>query len=168
VAEPQQRKTRPTPGPIAATPRFHWLRLRATAHATEDPDRVAAAIRRVGGGDGLIVATTAFESHHGATMHLLEARIERSRDAADVLRQLLGTADLAALEAQADGRVDDDGVFWLRVDKQAAAAGDVRVAHVEDAIGVQARIEVHPTSHANVVAAWRDWFAALAAGARSR
>jgi len=137
--------------------RVHWLRLRATAHATEDPAKVRGALRFASGldEDAFAAACTeqAVESHHGGSLVLLEATLRRARDVRACLDHLLDPAARQRLAPQADARTDEEGVFWFRLDKQAAAQGRVATTQGEDAIQACLKPEVHPASRARVVAA---------------
>ena len=58
---------------MAAAPlRFHWARLRATCHATEDPERVIQAMANVVGTPAPEFAPSVtrneMEAHHGGTI----------------------------------------------------------------------------------------------------
>lgn len=137
----------------AGPARFHWLRLRATAHPTEDVEWVAEALRTLAGDAALPVEVAPVESHHGGTLHLLQAQLTRNAD----IRRVLDACGVAAAGLDPETRVDEDGVLWLRADKQAAADGHIRLADVEDAIRILVRLEVHPARREVVVAAWRAW-----------
>lgn len=139
--------------------RFHWVRLRASCHATEDPERVAQAIAFVAGADvaGLAMERTELLSHYGGLVTLLEARIEKSRGARDVLGRLAGLPGARdALAASVDARVDDDGVFYARADKQAAYEGRLELTQGEDCVQVRWRAETYPATREAAVAAMKE------------
>ena len=142
---------------MAGPQRFHWLRLRATAHATEDVERVVAAVRAVAGDVELVVEETAVDGHHGGSIVLLEAAIGRNRPIRDTLARLVTAAP--SVRGQLGARVDDEGVLYLRFDKQAAFEDNaLRLVDHADAVQVRARIEVHPVRKDLALAAWEDWF----------
>lgn len=124
---------------------------------------MVGALRAVAGDADLAVDVTAVESHHGAQMHLLAAEVTRNGDVRRILEALLASAPAPAarLSASLPQRIDEDGVFWLRADKQAAAQEEVRMADVEDAVRVLVKMEVHPARHEAVVSAWRAWLDSL-------
>ena len=140
--------------------RWHWLRLRATAHPTEDVERVRAAVQRLAGLDdeAFAAATEAsvMESHHGASITLVETTLHRARDIRAALERLV--PERGRLADEVDARTDDDGVFYLRFDKQAASAGAVVPTRGEDAIQVRMKPEVHPAGRDRAVAALRAFF----------
>lgn len=144
--------------------RYHWLRLRATAHPTEDLDRVVSAVQHLSGldDDSFADATevTPIESHHGGTVHLVECTIKRQRPIRDCLAALVPEAGDLLNEVAA--RTDHNGTFHVRFDKQAAYQGQTVRKQVEDAVIVQVRPEVHPASQEAAVAAIEAWLHGLA------
>jgi RNA-binding protein len=141
-------------------PRYHWIRLRSVAHATEDVERVRAAVQFVSGLDakefGESCKTTGLESHHGGDLQVVECLVDRSRAVRDLLQRLMdlpGGRDglLATLEA----RTDDDGVFYARVDKQKAFQGALELTSGEDCVQVRLRMETYPADRESAVAAVR-------------
>lgn len=144
--------------------RCHWLRLRATAHPTEDLDRVVSAVQFLSGldDDTFTAATevTPIESHHGGDVHLIECTIKRQREIRACLASLIPAA--GDLPGEVEARTDHNGTFHVRFDKQAAFEGQVVRRQVEDAVIVQVRPEVHPASHEAAVAAVTAWLDGLA------
>jgi RNA binding exosome subunit len=140
--------------------RYHWLRLRATCHPTEDLAKVVAALRFVAGVPDLAIEETAMETHHGGTVHVVEAVLPRSRAIRDALQRLLdlpGARDdlVATLEA----RTDDEGVFYLRLDKQEAFHGRLVLTRGEDAVQVRLRLETYPAGREAALVALGDLLA---------
>ncbi|MEK6985303.1 MAG: RNA-binding domain-containing protein [Candidatus Thermoplasmatota archaeon] len=150
------------PAPTAEAPlRYHWLRLRAVAHPTEAVEKVAAAVRFVAGVDAA-PQETILETHHGLPQHVLEVALERSRDVRDLLGRLLalpGARD--KLRAELEARVDDDGLFFVRFDKQEAYAGRLVVTSSEDCVQIRLKTESYPSGRA---AAIRDLTRLLESG----
>src|SRR5690242_16977414 len=102
--------------------RYHWLRLRASCHPTEAPERVLDALRLASGLQGGEFAAAlqdrALETHHGLPLHIYEVTVDRSRAIRDVLERVLALPGARErLAATVAARVDDDGVFYLRLDK---------------------------------------------------
>jgi RNA-binding protein len=127
--------------------RYHWIRLRATAHPTEDLGKVEMAVRNAAGVPDLSVKAEPMETHHGGTVHVVEGVLDKSRAVRDALGRVLalpGVRDdlLATLEA----RTDDDGVFYLRVDKQEAFAGRLQLTRGEDAVQLRLKMEHYPAT----------------------
>lgn len=129
--------------------RYHWIRLRSSCHPTEDLAKVLAAVRFVAGQDEAAFKPqlTALESHHGGTVQLVEAVLDKSRAVRDLLGRLLalpGARD--DFRASLDARVDDDGVFYARVDKQDAFAGRLTLTRGEDCVQLRLKLEHYPAT----------------------
>ncbi len=140
---------------------FHWVEARAFCHATEDEEKVLAAIRTVlPEGD---VQRDALEGHHGNPLVALAVRIDTAARMKDAWRRIvtgLGTEEaLASLE----DRMDDDGVYHLRLDKQAAFLG--RIARPEspanDVIDLRAKVAAFPQKREIAVKVAREFLEAL-------
>jgi RNA binding exosome subunit len=138
--------------------RFHWLKLRATCHATEEPERVRHAMQFLSGLDlqafeGVTEATR-IDSHHGGEVWSFETTLSRAGDIRRALAPL--RAATPGLAGELEARTDDDGVLYLRFDKQEAVLGRVLATRGE---GVQVRLkpEVHPAGRERVVAALAAW-----------
>lgn len=140
--------------------RFHWLRLRATAHATEDADRVSETLRFLTGLEPepfqAVATRTVLEGHFG-DVTWVEADLTRSRDVRTCLDHLLPTVDLELLRKELERRVDDEGVLYLRFQKQQAALGRVVPTTGEDAVQVRLRVEVHPAGRERALAAFEGF-----------
>lgn len=134
--------------------RTHWLRLRATALPTEDPERVAAAMVHLAAVEATPVGT-ALDAHHGGQVVMLDLGLTRQQDVRACLGRL--GAVRPALRGDLDDRVDEDGVLYLRFDKQAAAHGLVRLAGGADTIQVRVKPQVHPFSRDGALAVLRAW-----------
>jgi RNA-binding protein len=141
-----------------ARPTYHWLRLRAVAHPTEDAARVEEALRFVSGLEPeafrAALSTTRMDSHHGLPLIVMEAVLERSRALRDVLGRILALPGATQrLSDTLESRVDDDGILYLRVEKQAAAQGLLVLTEGEDALQVRLKVEAYPANRAAALAA---------------
>lgn len=139
---------------------YHWLRLRAMAHPTEDPAKVQQALRFVSGLDekdfAAALRPTPMETHHGLTLTVYEVVVDHSRALRDVLARILALPGaLARLAATLDARVDDDGILYMRVEKQAAFAGELRLGEGEDAVQMRLKVEAYPAGRKAALAVLR-------------
>lgn len=131
--------------------RYHWIRLRASCHPTEDLAKVEAAVRFVAGQDESTFRAelTPIESHHGGTVQLVEATLDKSRAVRDLLQRILDLPGAReALKASLDSRTDDDGVFYVRVEKQDALAGCLVLTRGDDCIQLRLKLEHYPATRA--------------------
>jgi len=121
---------------------FHWFELRAFCHATEDEEKVVAALRAVL--PNAEAQRETLEGHFGNPLVALTVRTEAAADIKEAWRRIvdaLGRDDvLAGLEA----RIDDDAVYHLRIDKQSAYQGVIEKAGSGDAIDLRAKVEAYP------------------------
>lgn len=146
---------------MTAPTRYHWLRLRAIAHPTEDPAKVEAALRLAAGVPDLAIASEAMETHHGGTVRVLQAVLDRARPVRDALARVLalpGARD--ELAATLDARTDDDGVLYLRLDKQEAAQGRLALTRGEDAVQLRLKVETYPATREAALATLQAMLAA--------
>lgn len=127
--------------------RYHWIRLRASCHPTEDLAKVTQAVAFVAGQPDLQPQVTALDSHHGGTVQLVEAVLDKSRAIRDLLGRVLDLPGARAdLTASLEARTDDDGVFYLRVDKQDAHAGKLTLTRGEDCVQLRLKLEHYPAT----------------------
>lgn len=142
-------------GPRVGDRPFIQVELRAFAHATEDLRRVEDALAFAAGFDrvdetdakGFASALTKMPSQGHfrnpiMIMNLLLGRAALVRRFWD--RLLAQPAVRRSLASQAADRLDDDLVFWFRLDKQAAARGALRLAEGEDVLLVRAKLATYP------------------------
>lgn len=158
VSQPVESQPRHRPA-VAEKPqplRYHWIRLRATCHPTEDLAKVSQAVAFVAGADPATFRpeVTALDSHHGGTVQLVEHAVDKSRAVRDLLQRLLdlpGARDDFARSL--DARVDDDGVFYARTDKQDAYAGKLTLTRGEDCVQLRLKLEHYPATREAAVEA---------------
>ena len=119
---------------------FHWVEARAFCHATEDEEKVVAAIRTLlPEGE---VRREKFEGHFGNPLVSLAVRADSAAAMKGFWRRIaaLGKEELAR---ELESRIDEDTVFHLRVDKQEAYLG--RIARpAGDVIDVRAKVAAYP------------------------
>jgi RNA-binding protein len=95
---------------------------------------------------------TRLESQHGADFYLLEVELKRSPEIRALLGHVLSDEMRMRLLAELDMRVDEEGIFYLRLDKQEALAGRLVLG---DADGIQLRLRpvVHPATREGALSA---------------
>jgi RNA binding exosome subunit len=142
---------------------FSHMHARALSHATERLDRVEQAMRTVVG--DIDIQRTHTTGHHGNEIVVLEARSMDAAAIEDLFRRL-PQDDLAELRRTSDARIDPSCVFHMRVDKQEAYAGDVRLAETDDAIALRLKVRSYPAKE-EVAKRLVAEFLADAAGAAS-
>ncbi len=141
---------------------FHYVEVRAFAYPTEDDDVVAGAVRRFLPEDVDLEGVVS-ESHHGAPILVLSARVENAHEIRAVLDVL---ADLPAPERETvlgelDERIDEDCNLYVSLSKQAAAGGDVALG---DGITLRAKVEAYPAKQPAAVENAREAMTGFWAG----
>ncbi len=126
-----------------------YIDLRVFAHATEDPERVLAAVRNVlpsESVDSLVFKRSSLTGHHGNPIVLFEARVKERRSVQTVFAKLCSGLGLMDKQALADEitRHLDRGNLYLRLDKQSAFLGELRLGSV-DLVHVRVHFKRHGT-----------------------
>jgi len=121
---------------------LHYVELRAFCNATEDEDRVEAALRTFLPEDADLQAARS-EGHFGDPITIFSTRLERADEIRTVLDRIaeLPEDDYAQVVDELDERVDEDCNLFLTLDKQAAYGGDVRLG---DGITLRGKVEAYP------------------------
>jgi RNA binding exosome subunit len=137
---------------------FHYVDLRAFSYATEDVKRVEQALRSLLPED-VELDRVENAGHHGDRIVVLSARVERADEMRHVLDRLAELDDLDRVLDELDERVDDNCALFLRVDKQAAFRGEVRLG---PGITVRTKVEAYPAKKEKAVANARETLSRLA------
>ena len=120
---------------------FHYVHLRAFAHETEDPARVAAALRTAAQ-DEVPVEETRAEGSHGNRILILDAEVKSAPAAKRIFGALLrdDPHGFDEMERTLRDRVDENLNVHFRLDKQEAYLGRVVLSRGEDAITVRGKV----------------------------
>jgi hypothetical protein len=136
---------------------FHYVDLRAFAYATEDERRVEQALRTFLPEEFELERATS-AGYHGDRIVVLSARVENADDVRYVLGRLAELPDVETVVEQLDERVDENCSLFVRLDKQAAFRGDVRLG---EGITLRAKVEAYPAKRETAVENARDTFVEL-------
>lgn len=131
---------------------FHYIDLRTFCYATEDEKRVKEALRHFLPEEFEINRVTN-TGHHGDRIVVLSARVENADGMRVVLDRLAALDSIDRVLEELDDRVDDNCSFFLRLDKQAAFNGLVRLG---EGITLRAKVEAYPAKHEKAVANARE------------
>ena len=132
---------------------FHWVRVQVFCYATERQELLEETLAELLGTDEFTEDVS--EGEHGDTMLILEARLTKQSEYNALFRKLV--SDIReCIKADVENRVDEDCVFYMRLDKQKAVRGEYEVAHHGDVISITGKIQSHPArkdvAEANIVA----------------
>ncbi len=133
---------------------FKSLHARAFCHATEHLDRVKKAMLNVLGEIELRVSKT--EGHHGNPIVIVEATIAEPQGIDEFFGRIRD-ADIEAIAGSLERRIDDGCNLFLKLDKQEAFAGSLRLGSGDDVISVRVRVRAYPARREAAEAAVRDF-----------
>lgn len=125
---------------------LHRITFRAFIAATEAEERVYKALSIFVPLDS--INATAAKGHFGNDIKILEATLKKKDGLIffRILREQLPREDLLRLRREISSRVDESSHLHLRLDKQAAYKGLVRLTDSKDAIDVTASIATYPAN----------------------
>lgn len=118
--------------------------FRAFVAATEDEGRVREALSIFVPLDRISSSTA--EGHFGNEIKILEASLKKKEGQAffQILREQLSTDDQLRLRREMPERLEGDSHFHLRLDKQAAYKGLLRLTDSKDALDICALVKTYP------------------------
>ena len=100
-------------------------------HATEDPGKVAQAIRSLSLGEMPMGSTVnRAKGHHGNEIVTMIFTIRNAKNVEDFLRDIwssLSELDRTEIYSSLTSRIDGTGTLFLRIDKQEALMGRIRL-----------------------------------------
>jgi RNA binding exosome subunit len=117
------------------------LDLRTFCHATEVEESVRKAISFASGCQDIDVERS--EGYHGNRILIMSCTLSRKADIRSFFRRL-SREDLAMLLDSLDQRMDEDGQFFFRLDKQKAFLEELSVFNGDDCIHARAKVESYP------------------------
>ena len=120
---------------------FHWVRVKAICYATEDEDLICDTVAGLAGTEDLEIDIS--EGLHNNPLTVVDANLSKNKEYLTLFTNL-GKDILAQLLEDLDSRVDDDCVFYMRLDKQKAVCGEYEISHGGDVISITAKIMAHP------------------------
>jgi RNA binding exosome subunit len=136
------------------------------AHATEDVSRVRQALDFFLSGAGILegnklIEELSVEGHYGNPITILSVQLKKKTNClgfARFVKERLSKEDAALLREEMPERLDDDQVFHLRFDKQAAYLQQVKLTHSSDAIVTKVKIETYPKNREKAGAVVEELF----------
>jgi RNA binding exosome subunit len=135
------------------------VHFRVFCHATEDEAKVAQALKFASGADEATREVT--EGYHGNPIIILEVFIKEKRRAKEFFSKLSADA-LEEIIASLDKRMDDDCNLYLRLDKQEAYLGIMKLTSSDDAIAIRAKVESYPKKRETAMKSATEFLESLA------
>lgn len=133
---------------------FHWVRVKAICYATENEDLICDTVSELAGTEDLEIDIS--EGLHNNPLTVVDANLSKNKEYATLFTNL-GNDILAQLLDDLDSRVDDDCVFYMRLDKQKAVCGEYEISHGGDVISITAKIMAHPAKKEVALGIIRDY-----------
>jgi hypothetical protein len=143
---------------------FHWVRVQTFCYATERQDLIEDTLKELLGDIEFEEEIT--ESEHGNTMMILETRITKQREFNELFSKL-GKEIIDSLLEEVEDRVDEDDMFYLRLDKQKAVQGIYEIAHHGDVISIFGKVQAHPAKKEVAIRVMKEFLNTLARSHRS-
>ena len=146
---------------------FHWIRVKAICHATEDGELIKETVRLLTGIDGGMIDVEVSDGPFRTPLSVIDAELTHSKECETLFRNL-GNEIIESLIPETERRIDDEDMFFLRLDKQEAVQGRYAVAHGSDVISITAKIAAHPAKKEVAVKIMTDFLRSLAEQGSSR
>ncbi len=131
-------------------PFVNKIEARAYARATEVLERVALSVQSIfpeNVRQELVMSKSKAEGQAGDAILVISATLEGQENCEPVLDYIFEQMDnqgRRAIERSLDIRLDDECVFFLRIDKQAALLGNMKVAGESDLISARFHFKQYP------------------------
>ncbi|MFW9955982.1 MAG: RNA-binding domain-containing protein [Candidatus Thorarchaeota archaeon] len=131
-------------------PFVNKIEARAYARATEILERVASSVQSVFPENlrqNLVMSKSKAEGQAGDAIVVITATLEGQENCEPVIDYVFEQMDSQsrrAIEHSLDIRLDDDCVFFLRIDKQAAFLGSMKIAGESDLISARFHFKQYP------------------------
>lgn len=117
------------------------VHARAFCHATESAERVRRAVSNVVGEAEL--ESRSAEGYYGNPIEIIHATAT-GRGRAESLFERMSVADLELIRSDLESRIDGSCTLFMRFEKQAAYAGELRLSHGRDVVAVRVRVLAYP------------------------
>ena len=132
--------------------KIEWIKVSAVVHSTEDREKVGEAIATLFPFEFEILVNKA-KGHYGNPMEYLEVEIKKSGDVKKFWKnfvQLLGN-QVDEILGNIEDRIDDQNVLHIRIDKQKAYLGEVKLSYGGDPIAVKVKLVTFPAKREAIV-----------------
>lgn len=121
---------------------FHWMRVQTFCYATERKELLEEAMETLLG-DADEYSEDESVGEHGNVMTILEAHLTHQRQYRNLFINLSEPVRQWIID-DIENRIDDDCVFYIRLDKQKAVQGIYEPAHHGDVMAITGKVQSHP------------------------
>lgn len=135
---------------------IHHINLRVISHSTEDKSKVKEALDfflnnsledRYSLLNENIVTSIDAQGHYGNPLSIFSAQLTQKSHKESFIKfiyQNMSREDLNILKNEISQRLDDDQIFYIRFDKQAAFLNKIKLSTTSDCIITKIKIETYP------------------------
>lgn len=138
---------------------FHWLRIQVFCYATENEDLIHDTMVELLDNDEFDVEVC--DSEHGNRMIILQQELKKQKEFVALFSKFPQKLIDAVID-DIENRIDDDCVFYLRLNKQKAVQGEYAIAHHGDVISVTGKVVSHPARKEIAVANLTEFLKGIA------
>jgi RNA binding exosome subunit len=128
-----------------------FARFRTYCHATEDEARVRQALMFISGIQDKAIEVTVNKGYHGNEIRVLEAELKKGPALTKFLESLAEAKVFEKVKDEISVRIDDEGMFYLRFDKQEAFNGKIVLDSGSDTIQASIRVQAYPSKPEKVL-----------------
>jgi RNA binding exosome subunit len=133
------------------------IRCWAICHSTEDEHKVESALRNVIGTD-VTLEHNRTETHFGQPMLIISGRAKGGKKFSDIVNRI-SPEDIEAILGQLEERLDSDNTLHIRLDKQQAYGGVLKLSSDldpptrkrRDSIDIDIHITTYPSRRENAI-----------------
>ncbi len=137
---------------------FHWIKVKTICYATEDEDILCDMMSELTGVEELDIDIS--EGLHNNPLTVIDAHLTKNKEYARLFDNL-GEKIIREILEEIENRVDEDCVFYLRLDKQKAVCGSYEITHGGDVISITAKMISHPARQEIAQNVLRDYLTGL-------
>ncbi len=130
---------------------FLRVHLRTFIQATESEEKVRKALTFLI--DDAEISEIRTEGHFGNPITILEATISRNRDIKAFLKKLKGTGIIEEMLEKMDDRMDDNCNLHIRISKDLAYEGQIKLANNKNIINCSLKTGAYPANKENAMEA---------------
>jgi len=130
-----------------------FARFRTYCHATEEEGRVREALSFISGVPSKFITVTVNKGYHGNEIRVLETEVKKGPALNKFLLALSEAGIFEKVKSEIPSRIDDEGMFYLRFDKQEAFKGNFVLDSKENTIQVSIRVQAYPANPETILAA---------------
>lgn len=121
-----------------------YAHFRTYCHATEDEARVKQAVTNISGVPGKAIEVTVNKGYHGNEIRVLEAELKKGPALTEFLSSLAEAGIFEKIRDEIPMRLDEEGMFYLRFDKQEAFQGRFVLDSASDTIQASIKVQAYP------------------------